>query len=1069
MRYDVELIVNSQKYATDYTLNIKVLSAAAIGDTTIVVGINYGNESLVEVGSRLLIVTTGQLVTLVARENLVDDEWALTIDQPLTGSLAPLATIRVLSLFTTRHVLELYDNETISQNWRFQDLTSFTALGSFSRQFRIPATATNCDACGILHDVNWADSVDYFQTKMTAELRVQTLPIARGYIRVMKAITQADKLADFEITFYSETPDLFTSITGKKLRDLDGLRELNAVLDYDEVINATGYPYLYSLTDYGQQWSEAGEQGTRSIYATRPFSAPRAADLTPSLSWRWIFQQIIKEAGFTYTGVELDNILYRYFAPWINSKQLNYLEKPEQTFFKFYLSTPLTINSGLNVFPSVIEVFDNGSNVSAGLFTAPYSGMFKFRYWISTDLPFGPGGTPLNVAPLQVVFQNLTSGDSQMINEIPLVSGFNNFDSTNTAPEFFLKDGDTFQIAFSGLIGLVLETGEPYTSGSGLELIDVNIVDGATLDWTANAPDMLQTDFMRDVFNMHCCVVVPDRLLPNVMQIAPIKDYLGTGSSRDWSDKLDISKDIVIGNTADFQTKNMTFTYSAGEDVGSKIYTGLNRIYGDFKVSNYTVSENDVPTDFAKDGELKVQLTTQSTPSNYINGTGIPIPKFVDQDGNFVAPKMRCLFQGGDVEMTLMNFDTFIPDTAYTVPLLSHFRLIIPQLNTDDLNWAPESTLYISGIAPIDNLFNLYWRDYLNELYSPQARVLEAHFALDLADVQSFTFADRIWCKGAWWRILDINDYKIGTSDTVAVKLLKIVEAAPMSSATPDEVNAGGEVTFVDGAGNPITPTQATCERYGFTWDPITQTCFANTTQPQNISNQVPTKLGRSTNEVSSAPNSLIIANNLDNDSSNSFTITVGNSIKMEANNTQSIAVGEKLTKLESGGVAMFGKNVQTNIPGLHYGGGYRLNDPSNGILGFAQAGQIILHNYVFVTLGGIAQELYLDGESGRHITLEDNTLWSCLLNLTITDSSLTGYHVGQYSFGIYKVGGSAGVGAITIVAEDSALGTNVFTIAVDVVTDSNQHRITVTPTGGTYPDQFYFVASITYQQVRTS
>jgi hypothetical protein len=1064
MRYDVELIVSSQKFANDYTLNIKVISAAAIGDTTIVVGINYGNEPLVEVGSRLLIVTTGQLVTLVARENLVDDEWLLTIDEPLTGALAPLATIRVLSLSTTKHVLELYENETISQTWQFSDLQTFSALGSFSREFRVPATRANCDAMGYLQDPNWSELIDYFQVKLDAELRVQTLPLARGYIRVGRVITQADKLADFELTFYSEAPDLFSKLGSKKLKDIAALTSLNAVLDYDEVINATGYPYLYSLSDYGQKWSEAGEAGTRSIYDESVTGCVRAGDLTPSMSWGWIFEQILKEAGFEYEAVDLINILNQYYAPWINTKALTFTASEQGALFKYYLRAAAAASTGFVPLPFVTEEFDNGNNVVGSTFTAPASGIFYFRVWATIN-------NTAAVSSLNIAYRNLTQGDFvEVINQtIPI--GVTNYDSANSFVGITAQAGDQITFWFRSAAGVAATFlgGASYSGGTGVELYDVNFTDNLVLNWAANAPDILQADFLRDVFNMHCCVIVPDRNVSNLLLIRIIKDYIGSGVERDWSRKLDISKDIVLSNTSDFQYKELTFTYSEGEDVASQIYKGLGRIYGDYKINGYTVTENDVPTDFARDGEQAVQLTSQSTPCNYINGTSVIIPKFVDENGEFVSPKLRCLFHAGDYPLYLWITAGNFPDTAYVVPVLNHYEFSIPSFSQRDLNWAPEQPIQLIQSNPINNLFNLYWRDYLNGLYSPQARVLEAYFALDLADIQSFTFADLVWVKNAWWRILKIEDFKIGVSDTVKVTLIKYIEPGAETSAIPVGATAGGEVEFEDGAGNPISPTQSACERYGFVWDPVTQSCSASPVPPVATQRPAATKVGGSTREISNASNTIVMADKLDNAPTNQYTVAVGTNIKLETDNALSIAVGEKLTKLESGGVVMFGKNVQTNIPGVHFGGGYRLNDPANGILGFAQAGQFSLHCHPFITLGGIPQLLYIDGEDGRNITLEDNTLWSCLLNLTITDNTLTGYHVGQYSFGLYKVGGIAGVGAITTVAEDSALGTNVFTLDVDVISVTEQHRITVTPTGGTYPDQFYMVASIIYQQVRTS
>lgn len=261
-------------------------------------------------------------------------------------------TIRV-TLPVTKY-LELYLSETISQNWRFSDLQTFAALGSFSRQFRVPATQNNCEAIGYLTDVNIDAEIDYMQVKLPAEIRVQSLPIASGYIRVMRVITQAGKLADFEMTFYAESPDLFNKISGKKLKDIAALADLNVVLDYNEVINASGYPYLYSLTDYGQKWDETGAVGSRSIYANLVFTAPRAGDLTPSLNWQWIFEKILTEAGFSYSAINLENALVRYYAPWINSKSLKYTDSEQSYLFKVYNASSFLMTNSVQIAGSAL-------------------------------------------------------------------------------------------------------------------------------------------------------------------------------------------------------------------------------------------------------------------------------------------------------------------------------------------------------------------------------------------------------------------------------------------------------------------------------------------------------------------------------------------------------------------------------------------------------------------------------------------------------------------------------------------------------------------------------------------
>ena len=49
---------------------------------------------------------------------------------------------------TNDTVLDLYENESISYSDAFTNITEFKARGSFSREFRIPATKTNVEFFG---------------------------------------------------------------------------------------------------------------------------------------------------------------------------------------------------------------------------------------------------------------------------------------------------------------------------------------------------------------------------------------------------------------------------------------------------------------------------------------------------------------------------------------------------------------------------------------------------------------------------------------------------------------------------------------------------------------------------------------------------------------------------------------------------------------------------------------------------------------------------------------------------------------------------------------------------------
>ncbi|NBW22417.1 MAG: hypothetical protein EBR82_82155, partial [Caulobacteraceae bacterium] len=161
--------------------------------------------------------------------------------------------------------MDLYPNESISLSYQFTDLNNFSQIGTFSRDFRIPATKRNVEALGPLYDYNFVDDVQSFSRKYTAELRVDTIPISRGYIRVMAAYKQQDFLSDFQIAFYSDAPNFVKELGEKKLKDLTDLPNLDEEVNFTNVTNITS-ERIWALIDRAsgnKAFSEYGEANTR--------------------------------------------------------------------------------------------------------------------------------------------------------------------------------------------------------------------------------------------------------------------------------------------------------------------------------------------------------------------------------------------------------------------------------------------------------------------------------------------------------------------------------------------------------------------------------------------------------------------------------------------------------------------------------------------------------------------------------------------------------------------------------------------------------------------------------------
>jgi hypothetical protein len=347
----------------------------------------------------------------------------------------------------------------------------------------------------------------------------------------------------------------------------------------------------------------------------------------------------------------------------------------------------------------------------------------------------------------------------------------------------------------------------------------------------------------------------------------------------------------------------------------------------------------------------------------------------------------------------------------------------------------------------------------MNSLYSPEARIMDAYFALNLKDIVSFKFSDKIWIQDSYWRILEVNDYKVGMYESTQVKLLKFLEDSEDCNGVPTDMLPNGEIIFTDYNGDPIASNENCCTRYNFTWDEANAVCWGTITGDRPSPPTTGTATNPSSRVIKAARRNLSITNS---------SIT-GSDVTIVEGNRNMLAVGERLELTKDvGGSNLLGKNVTTNLPGMHVGGGYRDGDPTSIYDGWAQFGTFVLQSRPNITTSGDVVDLDIEGVAGEYINMPDDTLWSVLMNVTIKDTTGVS-ETSLLHFTLDKVGGGASASAITTISTIGSIGANVFTFGIDTATNTDEHRINVTVTGGTYPEEFFITASIQYQQSKTT
>lgn len=749
----------------------------------------------------------------------------------------------------TYAVLDLYENEKLHLNFKFTDITDFSAVGNYSREFRIPASKTNVDFFGAIYNVNFDGWFDY-RIKTEATLTSNTIPVATGHIQVKRVYWSQGKLFEFEVVFFGEVPNLSRALNEKMLRDISTIAngDLDYELLYDNVANDPNEHTILTLCDKFNL-TASNPEGQPIYYNENDAQYGGAplyvGHLTPSVKAKYLFDQILADANISYASDYLDSILDNVYVPFVNSQYLNGENSTGAIASNLALASNInnitlnTTSSTYLLYNQLTEYEDASNSWSSGIFTAPSTGTYTFRFWLHGSATRNNTNTDLSNTTLTVLF---LINDSLLVNlnQLAIIPQQGTATATNVACDvlktFPMNAGDTMKIVF-GFNGEAIGNGaEPscdldligngsndYT-GTGIELQTVTsqLYGNVNVFMKFNAPEMKQIDFIKSIQQMFNLVFVPDKTLSNTLRIEPMNEYIASGNTLDWTQKLDVKKDIVYSPTTDLQKKKFTFTYSADGDLCNKVYQDNGRVYGRYEV---TENDFDVINDFAT-GEEKIELAFASTPSNGIDGSDVVVPKFLNESGEFVTPKPRILYHFANFNVQM--YDEVADDVVQTsVKSLNNYSVMNAGVNDLDLNFAPEVPLHTINASPYNNLYNRFWRNYYREIYDGQARLMEGYFALTLEDIFTFSFADKIWIVDSWWRLLDIEGYVLGEMDTTKVKLIRVLDIDNSCDAIPVSANRDKSLNWEDSSGNPAEATEDCCRRYGYFWNSANDTCYS--------------------------------------------------------------------------------------------------------------------------------------------------------------------------------------------------------------------------------------------------
>ena len=761
----------------------------------------------------------------------------------------------------TEVVMDLYENISIPTTYQFSNVQDFSKTNSnHSQSFRIPGTPKNNDFFGSQYNVNISGTFNP-KKKADAVLSFDTLPQLVGYIQLKNVIIQKGRFVEYEVVLFGDVANFGAEVGDKKLEDYTTFL---ATLDHDFTAanvylswanNLLGGDVVYPLIDWGANYYGGDGVSGSGQNIEEPVDGSNLNQWKPAIKLKAIIDAIFAEEGFTYTSDFFSNntdfaklIILTPGAKGDTFSQGGALANEFTT--QMVTPQPSGTTTNISIADSSVRLplnifgvslanggFDNGSNFGS----ATDSDGYTYNYYEVTQ-----NGQYTLTFIIKIQDSNVWQNTNFHIQSCPntnfipsetTVIGGNVFVDVdafiptvyNGGIEAGLNEGDYIRlVARSGssvaqnypILTEALDNNGIQSEGSFFNVRPTNDFNsGTNVDFTECMPDLKAIDLFNSITKMFNLIIIPDPENETNLLIEPYETWIAGGDIVDWTDKLDISKDIQITPTTELQTENLLFTYKQGEDILSKLTKeNSNRVYGR-KLIDQTNN------DFAK-GERKVEVDFVATPAQIISDTSMIIPKLIDQSGAAIEPKPRILVWHGLIPAGVQWYFheqnlTGTPVTTNQIyyPKASHyFQSGAITLNGDDLNFGMETPWHYIQSAPQGTLYKKYWEGFVDEIYNETAKLMKANFRITSADIFKFKFNDKIWIKDSYWRINKINGWTITDSKTVQVELLKLPDVNVTCEWIPDSSTNNGTVTMINEAGVTGPGTEDCCLFAGYNW-----------------------------------------------------------------------------------------------------------------------------------------------------------------------------------------------------------------------------------------------------------
>ena len=736
----------------------------------------------------------------------------------------------------TWYLLDLYSADPIKLNLSVASITDPLKVASaFSRTFSIPNTANNAEFFKTAFNINTEDFDP--SRKIPAYINDNGETLITGSIRLNNVVRDLNKqIISYEIGFFGDTSDLGSVIAGKYLSDLD-LTMFNHNRNYASITNSWspsgifGGAVRYPLIEWGYTYDSTPAPTIPTLSVYNPTSAIKGFTISANALQQNQFKPVIALKVLWDAIINPSyQMLFSPYTPQVGISGYTYSQDsfmgPSGSGAQLWNNLYVVIGKEASATLTANQFFSANVNSSAGFYAAAGATTKILAPLETVD----PGN---NYTPATSTYKLPSTGDYifqvenmlgiAYLNNLPTAYFlYGRFRLKVTSPAGIVSYFDTAQFDFIGnqiippktfnlqgglagsLVEVVIEM-QPATSSGTYSATSYKVTQGTFkctyapqfINMQQLMPDNIKvTDFLKAVIDRFKLVFIPSKEKPKEFKIIPWIDWIRSGTEKDWTAKLDISKEFKMTPLWEGQTRNNIFKDVDDSDILNLNYSlATKQTYGQLNLdanNELIVGETVRESLFAPTPLASIPAATGGDWQKML----IPkISKLTAGSADKIEPmqpKLRLVFWNGlqpNTGATSGAYQWYIKNDQGTgsfaqqsYPLVSQFQQWPPVPQSLNLSWKYTTPLFDPAYGPTSNptavtsltQYTAYWEGWYNTVYNKYAKLVEATFNLDYLDVKDIKFNDYFWVNDAWYLVDSIKDFVVGQTTSCKVKMYKI-------------------------------------------------------------------------------------------------------------------------------------------------------------------------------------------------------------------------------------------------------------------------------------------------------